>query len=98
MARKAIDQGLTRRDLLVGAGSALVASRAFGAATQTGKSGNGFDVDTFIADCIAANRAGDDAQAAVKEVIARAMSDPAAVVASVGEPQKGGLKALYRSP
>jgi len=55
------------------------------------------DIDQFVADCIAANE-GADAQAAVNEVLARAVSDPAAVLAALGEPSKAGLNVLLTSP
>jgi len=55
------------------------------------------DIDQFVADCIAANQ-GVDAQAAVNEVLARAVSDPAAVLAALGEPAKAGLNVLLTSP
>lgn len=38
------------------------------------------------------------AQSGVQDVMARAMSNPGAVLAGVGEPQEGGIKTLYRSP
>lgn len=55
------------------------------------------DVDRFIADCIAANEEA-DAQAAVNEVLARAVSKPADVLAALGDPDKAGLNVLLRSP
>jgi predicted metal-dependent enzyme (double-stranded beta helix superfamily) len=56
-----------------------------------------FDKDRFIADCRAAL---DGAQSArnVLEVVARAVADPAAVVASLGEPTTGGIVPIHRSP
>jgi predicted metal-dependent enzyme (double-stranded beta helix superfamily) len=55
-----------------------------------------FDKDRFIADCHAAL---DGAQSSrnVREVVARAVSDPAAVVASLGEPKAGGIVPIHRS-
>lgn len=55
------------------------------------------DVERFVEECIAANKE-IDAQAAVNEVIARAVSDPSAVLAAIGEPQKAGLNVLLSSP
>ena len=55
------------------------------------------DIERFVADCIAANREA-DAQAAVNEVLARAVSEPAAVLAALGEPDKAGLNVLLSSP
>lgn len=55
------------------------------------------DIDRFVADCIAAN--GEvDAQSAVNEVLARAVSTPAAVLAALGDPKKAGLNILLSSP
>jgi len=55
------------------------------------------DIDRFVADCVAANQ-GTDAQAAVNEVLARAVSTPDAVLKAIGEPQKAGLNVLLSSP
>ena len=55
-----------------------------------------FDRSQFIADCRDA-LAADKSQKYVREVVARAVSDPAAVMAALGEPQSAGLHELYRS-
>ena len=55
-----------------------------------------FDPEMFIEDCRAAVRA-DPTHRAVLEVVERAFSDPAAVLAGVGEPVASGLVPLYRS-
>lgn len=55
------------------------------------------DIDRFVADCVAANE-GADAQAAVNEVLARAVSTPGAVLAALGDPEKAGLNVLLSSP
>ena len=39
-----------------------------------------------------------DVQANIREVLARELADPGAVLTGLGEPTRGGLKALYRSP
>ncbi|MEQ9335385.1 hypothetical protein [Thalassobaculum sp.] len=54
-----------------------------------------FDRDRFVEDC---KRAIADGQKAIREVVAEAVSDPAAVLAEMGEPERAGLKPLYRSP
>lgn len=54
------------------------------------------DIDRFVEDCIAANKE-TDAQAAVRDVLARAVSTPGAVIAAVGEPGKAGLNVLHQS-
>jgi predicted metal-dependent enzyme (double-stranded beta helix superfamily) len=55
-----------------------------------------FDVDGFVADVRRA-RAEADAQRAVEEVLARAVADPAAIVAAIGEPKEAGIHALHQS-
>ncbi|WP_138440650.1 hypothetical protein [Marinobacter alexandrii] len=55
------------------------------------------DIELFISDCIAANKE-TDAQEAVNEVLTRAVSDPAAVLAALGEPDKAGMNVLLHSP
>jgi predicted metal-dependent enzyme (double-stranded beta helix superfamily) len=52
------------------------------------------DLDRFIEDLKRANREG-DRQRAVDEVLTRAVSEPARVVAALGEPRVAGLNALH---
>jgi len=54
------------------------------------------DLDLFVADCVAAGR-GQDPQAAVREVLARAVSAPRAVLEALGEPREAGIRTLHRS-
>lgn len=54
-----------------------------------------FDKDRFIQDCIDAVG---DGQAAVREVVAKAVSVPAELMAGLGEPQHAGIVPLYKSP
>ncbi len=54
-----------------------------------------FDQQQFIEECRAALAAGGQRQ--VKEVVARAVADPAALMAALGEPTEGGVKPLHRS-
>jgi predicted metal-dependent enzyme (double-stranded beta helix superfamily) len=56
-----------------------------------------FDRDRFVADCVAAARER-DAQAAVREVLARAVSAPDSVLAGLGARRGAGLDVLHRSP
>lgn len=56
-----------------------------------------FDRDRFVADCVAASRE-PDGQAAVREVLARAVSEPDTVLAGLGTPREAGLDVLHRSP
>ena len=55
-----------------------------------------FDLDRFIADCRDAVSA-DPTHKAAREVVARAVSDPSAVLAGLGEPARAAVDALYRS-
>jgi predicted metal-dependent enzyme (double-stranded beta helix superfamily) len=55
-----------------------------------------FDPDRFIEDCRAAV-AEDPSHKAVREVLARAVSEPAAVLNGLGEPKRGEATSLYRS-
>jgi len=55
-----------------------------------------FDLDQFIDDCRAAQAESDDHKAA-REVVARAVSDPASVIAGLGEPQQGEVQKLYHT-
>ncbi len=54
-----------------------------------------FDRDHFIEDCISAVAQG---QGAVREVVARAVSESGRVMAALGEPEHAGLTPLYRAP
>ncbi|MEP7206626.1 MAG: hypothetical protein ABI920_06790 [Casimicrobiaceae bacterium] len=53
-----------------------------------------FDKQRFIEACTAAVAQG---QAAVREVVAQAVSDPASMLAGLGEPQHAGITPLHRS-
>jgi predicted metal-dependent enzyme (double-stranded beta helix superfamily) len=55
-----------------------------------------FDLDQFVSDCRAA-RAADSSRRHVREVVARAVSDPTAVLKGFGEPRRAGLHKLYQS-
>ena len=54
------------------------------------------EIARFVEDCVAANQES-DAQAAVKEVLARAVADPKAVQEALGEPVRAGMNVLHRS-
>ncbi len=56
-----------------------------------------FDRDRFVEDCVAAN-AEAQPQAAVKEVLACAVSDHGSVLDALGPPTEAGLDVLLRSP
>jgi hypothetical protein len=53
-----------------------------------------FDRDTFIQDCI---RAVAEGQEAVREIVAKAMSDSANIMLQLGEPEHAGMVPLYRA-
>jgi predicted metal-dependent enzyme (double-stranded beta helix superfamily) len=55
-----------------------------------------FDLDRFIEECGAA-LTDDSSHKAVREVVARTVDDPAAVLAGLGEPRRPGVDPLYRS-
>jgi len=55
-----------------------------------------FSLDQFIADCCEAVRQ-DASHKFVREVVARAISDPGSVLHALGEPSVGGITPLYRS-
>ncbi|HJQ59104.1 MAG TPA: hypothetical protein VJ890_19520 [Vineibacter sp.] len=55
-----------------------------------------FDVQRFIDECRAAIAA-DKTHRHVRDVVARAVADPAAVLRGLGEPERPGLHKIYRS-
>ena len=55
-----------------------------------------FDLDQFIADLRATLP--EKSRQPMKEVVARAVSDPAALMRAIGEPDKAGVQVLHRSP
>ena len=55
------------------------------------------DIERFVEDCVIANKEA-EAQAAVKEVLARAVSRPDAVIEALGDPTRAGLNVLLSSP
>jgi predicted metal-dependent enzyme (double-stranded beta helix superfamily) len=56
-----------------------------------------FDLDRFAEDCRAA-LAADPTHKSVREVVARAVSDPAGVLAGLGEPRRAEVQKLYHAP
>jgi len=94
------EQRLTRRDVLAGI-SGLVAAQAcqMPADASSAKEPPALAdarMEEFVAECVAANQ-GDQAQAAVREVLARRVSDPRAALAAVGEPRRAGMTVFHRS-
>lgn len=55
-----------------------------------------FDLESFIGDC-KTSVARDRTSAAIRELVARCVSDPAAILKAVGEPTHAGLTKLYRA-
>ena len=91
---------MSRRDFLVAAAGASVLAPALSARADAQASrstaSSALDLDRFVADCVAASREGEP-QAAVFEVLARAVRDPLPVRAALGEPDGAGLRVLHRS-
>jgi predicted metal-dependent enzyme (double-stranded beta helix superfamily) len=56
-----------------------------------------FDLDSFVEDVKRARTEG-DAQGAVQEVLARAMSEPRSVILGLGEPKMAGIHEVFRAP
>jgi predicted metal-dependent enzyme (double-stranded beta helix superfamily) len=55
-----------------------------------------FTLEAFIEECVAAAGA-PNASSVVREIVARAVSEPAAVIAELGEPSTGGIKTFYHT-
>ena len=93
---------LQRRTIIAGAVAAsvqlLTPIRAFANAKRPTSTGSeSLDIDRFVADCVVASE-DTEAQAAVNEVLARAVSTPDAVLTALGHPDKAGLNVLLSSP
>ena len=57
-----------------------------------------FDIEGFAADCRAALAADPGAGRAMREVVARAVSDPAVLMRALGEPRRAGFNVLHHAP
>jgi predicted metal-dependent enzyme (double-stranded beta helix superfamily) len=55
-----------------------------------------FDRDGFISECCGAVRE-EGSHKGAREVVARAVRDPGAVIAALGEPKRAAIETLYRS-
>ncbi len=55
-----------------------------------------FNLEQFVSECRAA-RATDPSHKFVREVVARAVAAPSAVIKAVGEPERAGITTLFRS-
>jgi predicted metal-dependent enzyme (double-stranded beta helix superfamily) len=91
MRRKVVISAVAASSQLVLASASLAKSKQ-----PVSLGGNTMDIDRFVEDCINANKE-TEAQAAVKDVLARAVSDPKAVLAALGEPDKAGINVIHRS-
>jgi predicted metal-dependent enzyme (double-stranded beta helix superfamily) len=96
----------SRRSLVLGSLAALSLPACRSAAQEpvtrseprnSSSSKAALDLEAFVADCVAAAGASDPQQG-VREVLARAVSDPAAILAAVGPPERAGITTLHRSP
>ena len=96
MGCESSDRPLSRREALAGI-AGLLGAASCSTSGQSAAPRPGFDRDQFVAECIAANRES-DARAAVAEVLRRAVREPRAVLAGVGEPTRAGLDVFHRSP
>jgi predicted metal-dependent enzyme (double-stranded beta helix superfamily) len=56
-----------------------------------------FETDQFVADCRLA-LGHDRSSSSICEVVARAVSTPAALIKALGEPRRAQIQTLYRSP
>jgi predicted metal-dependent enzyme (double-stranded beta helix superfamily) len=56
-----------------------------------------FDLEQFIAECRAALKA-ESSHKLVRDVVARAVSDPASVLKALGEPKRAEAQKLYHAP
>lgn len=54
------------------------------------------DIERFVQECVAANKEA-DSQAAVQEILARAVDTPGAVMKAIGEPSRAGITVLHHS-
>ncbi|HET9404921.1 MAG TPA: cysteine dioxygenase family protein [Burkholderiales bacterium] len=55
-----------------------------------------FDQERFIEDCRAAIR-GKDSQNVIRELVARAVSEPAQLMRVIGEPKRAGVETIYKA-
>lgn len=55
-----------------------------------------FEKERFIEDCRAALRER-DSRAAIRELVAKAVSDPSQVVRALGEPTRAGVETIYKA-
>jgi hypothetical protein len=56
-----------------------------------------FELDQFVSDCRAALATDKSHKSVLREVVARAVSDPAAVLKGLGEPKLSEVQKLYHA-
>lgn len=91
---------LSRRDVVLGTAGLLAVQGCRAPRSGPARPGparKALDVDQFVADCVEAAEE-TEAQEAVREVLARAVHDPGAALAGVGEPTRAGIEVFHRSP
>jgi len=87
-------QPVSRRSFVTGTAGALLAGAcATSARVRTSASTEAFDKERFVDDV---KQARPEGQAAVAEVIARAVSDPGSVLRALGEPTSASVQVLHR--
>lgn len=100
MHRGNADRRVSRRKVIALAASQMLClladARAARSADSAARFKMSFDRDRFVEDCVVASRER-DAQAAVREVLSRAVSEPAAVLSRLGAAGKAGLEVMHRS-
>lgn len=102
MADRSRKRGRSSRRQFLLAGAAitgqLVVPAKLRAGAQPGApvSHGSMDLDRFVADCVAASRES-DSQAAVLDVLRRAVRTPSALLGALGEPKEAGIRVLHRS-
>jgi len=91
---------ISRRNFIVAgasvAGGVLLPSSVWATPTNRSRGGSNMDIDRFVEDCVAAGGEAEP-QAAILEVLQRAVSEPRGVLAALGEPKEAGLHVLHRS-
>jgi len=91
--------GLSRRSFLASClgGAGLLVAGAAGSRGEAKGHAMKFDVDRFVGDVKRA-RLEAESQAAVQEVLARAVSDPGAVIQGIGAPTEAGIHTVFHGP
>jgi len=102
LMRKPIEKNsISRRSVLAGSaalsGAAVLGGVSPAKAESRKPKSAKFDLERFVDDCKTA-AGGADAQAAIKELLARAVSTPGEVLNALGEPSKAGITIIHRSP